>query len=420
MVSKMVLPAALAAAMMAGSAEAQVSGGFGQPVTGGFAQQPVTGGFAQPVVPGGFAQPTTNFNALNSGITPQFQPIFPNNNFGFTGPFADPRFGFNAGFNQFTPAFGGGFVNPNFVQFVPSFGGYGGYPGWGYSGPLIDVRSAWTQNPPVFPGYRGIPIAGINSPPLQPGARATRIVNSGSGSGYDYQSLARADALARTGNPAAVTGGADPDSSFGGETQGVTTGSPRIVTGRITNQAPGIEENYGPNGLGPNSGVIETRTAQRNGNGQTRTARTQATPPTFNGYPAVNVANVDPQQVRLVNRIEDVMEDRPLTEGTVVGMGTDGVSVRYERDGEILVQTFPAGQVFFFPSGGELATANTAPGMLRAGDQVLIPLPASDTIIRQSVAGTRQEVGGDQEVGGEVEEAPVRVRRASPARRPAK
>lgn len=356
MVNKMLMPAALAALTISSVAEAQTSVPL-TPSFGGGTTVPNTavnrfgGNPGQFGVNGTFGANNGFNNGFGTPFNTNIAPVFPNGTFAngvqvdprFSDPrstFFDPRLNVNGSSLGFTPG-----VTPG-NQFVPGNGFGSGYfyNPWGYSGPLVDTTGAYAaaQNP----GFRrmgGIPIAGVNSPPLQPGRfRVTRIVDGGSGSGYDYASRARADALSGTGNPAVA-----PSRGSG-------------VSNEQLNQS-------------------------------------------------VNVSEIDPQQIRVVNRMEDVMDNRPLTEGMVMSLGSGTVSVRYTQDGNLRVQSFPAAQVFYFQSGGGMATASMANGALQPGDRVLIPVPAQSTIIRQSVAGSRQESRSN---GG--------TRRTSPARRPAR
>lgn len=103
------------------------------------------------------------------------------------------------------------------------------------------------------------------------------------------------------------------------------------------------------------------------------------------------VNQIKPQQVKLASRMEDVMDDRPITEGTVTDINGTGILVRYEVDGEPKIMRFTPGQVFFFHRNGDLATAAVEPGSVRTGSKVLIPIPINREP-RQSVAGSRQEV----------------------------
>jgi hypothetical protein len=237
----------------------------------------------------------------------QVVPTDPNSGFATGFNAIDPRLQFNGSSFGFTPG-----VTPGNFFFVPSTG-YGYYNpylyGYGYT--------PWYNNP-ANAGYMamlnqqyggsmrrggGLPIAGVNSPPLQAGAPTRMTIrDGGSGSGYDVRAVERADEL-----------------------------------------------------------------AQDNA--------------------AINVGSTDPQQVRLANRMEDVMLNQPLTQGTVVGKEDGGVLVRFQKEGEMETRRFDNSQVFHFSASGRLATANTA--SLTEGTSVLVPLPAS-RVIRQSVAGSRQ------------------------------
>jgi hypothetical protein len=306
--------------------------------------------------------------------------------------FFDPRLQFNGGSLGFTP----GSTTGN--TFIPANGdGFFFHNPWGYSGPMVDARGAWAQRGgPAFGGT--VPVAGLNSPPVGRGsARVTRIVDGGSGSGYDYASLAVADALTGNDLPRPAGGVIDPGVvptrvSVRGGTTVVRTqpiAPTHVAVGTV--RTPPTVQVFEPS--------IPTRTAVAGSRTVYRTTEN-----------VVNVAEVNPQQIRLADHMEDVMENRPLTEGTVISLHDRDVVVRYLSRGVVTVERFPMGNVFFFHNGGTLATASTGGRMLQPGDEVLIPLPTTVSIERQSVAGSRQEINGSTR---------VRVRRA-PARRPAK
>jgi len=238
---------------------------------------------------------------------------FPNDGSGFFGAGSnvgggfnfDPRLqiggsslGFTPGVtpgNQFFPGSGSGFF------FTPY--------GFGNSGPMFNSVGPWAaqNNSGVGIMRGGIPIAGLNSPPLRPGPyRWVNVRDGGSGSGYEYQSRARADELAQQGESATIS---------------------------------------------------------------------------------VRVA--DPEQARVAVRMENLMENRPLTQGTIVGPKEGALVVRYEKDGQSRINRFDRSTVFFFGSGGRLAAANAA--SLPSGTEVLVPLPTTQEY-QQAVAGSRQEM----------------------------
>lgn len=102
----------------------------------------------------------------------------------------------------------------------------------------------------------------------------------------------------------------------------------------------------------------------------------------------VKTASADPQQLKVVERAEDLMENRPLREGQVVRIGATGVTVKYEVNGDYRTERFPVGQVFFFQND-KLAALDTAPSALREGDRVMIPESVQEP--REAVAGSREE-----------------------------
>lgn len=79
------------------------------------------------------------------------------------------------------------------------------------------------------------------------------------------------------------------------------------------------------------------------------------------------------EQSEVVNRMQEVMNNRPLREGTVVTTGATAFKVRYRADGMNHTERVPVADVFFFRGDGELASAATRPGAIHAGDRVLIP-----------------------------------------------
>jgi len=283
--------------------------------TGARAQttSPVTVPTTSPVVvsPNGGSNLGTQFPSNQSG---QFGNSNQFGQFGNSGQFGnfnqfgnfDPRLNFDGSSLGFTPG-----VTPG-NQFLPGFGNGGYYynnynNGSGYSGPMFNSMGPWANQNNFGLGIQSggrVPIAGLNSPPIGRGPRYANIRNDGSGSGYDYQSQARADAMAqqRAQGTAAVTG---PDT----------------------------------------------------------------------------------QQARISNQMENLMENRPLTQGTVVGPKQGTLVVRYQNNGESRINRFSPSSVYYFGSSGRMATANSA--SLPPGTSVLIPMPTAAEY-RQAVAGSRQ------------------------------
>ena len=128
----------------------------------------------------------------------------------------------------------------------------------------------------------------------------------------------------------------------------------------------------------------------------------------------------DPDQARLLRRMQRLMESRPLTAGEVVQVGATAVRVRYEVDGRARTGSVPVNDVFFFRSNPrtgrrELATAATLPGELAPGDRTLIPLGTRDEP-QQRVAGSRQEIRSPRKIApGDRSGIEVRI---TPVRRP--
>lgn len=322
----------------------------------------------QPGVNGGFTTMNNGF-AAGSGLGA--------NSFN-NGGFVDPRFVVPTG-NGVPTAVSPGFANNTF--FNPGFGG-GFVPAYygpmGYYGPNYVPQTRVVYQPVPVP----VP---VNTRPARP--QRVRIIDGGSGSGYDYASRARADALARTGNPALAAGRRADDSEFGGATQGVETGNVDVVYDSGETRVPGIEHRYGPEGITNSSPVRDRfvsapRRNEDRSSGRTYVSRRETA--------TVDVAEIDPQQVRLANHMENVMEDRPLTEGTVIGKDEYGIIVQYQVNGDTRTRSFAPGDVFFFGNGTRLKTAGVT--SVAVGADVLVPMPATATVVRQSVAGSRQEL----------------------------
>lgn len=94
----------------------------------------------------------------------------------------------------------------------------------------------------------------------------------------------------------------------------------------------------------------------------------------------------DAGQAKVVRSFENVMEDRPLVEGTVERVGATGVLVRYEQGGEMVSGRFDHSRVFFFQDE-QLASGSSRPELLQPGMKVLVPQPEPAS----AVAGVREE-----------------------------
>lgn len=361
--------AALALALGGGVAQAQTAGTTGTPGVGTFGGQTLPGalgGGSLPGIPssggpllfgsGGFGLSPTFANtfptAAGNGLVPigplQFQPGVGFVPTGFVSPFA----GLGAstlvpnGPLQFVPGVGfqataygtpagqplptttvpgtGGFLPP---VTNPGYGGYYGGGGYGpyYSGTLVGFpRMGYVAQPGFgLAGYRGsVPIIGINVPAGGLAARTT----------------------------------------------------PRVTRTRVSSGAVlPTEVAMAPGTRMPRQLVAGRRQEARDTDERSGEEKPTITP-SF-------TSQVDPQQIRLANRMENVMEDRPLTEGTVVTVGATGVLVRYEQDGEFRTERFRPAQVFFFHKHAQdsrLASAETDPDYVRKGDRVLVPIAESD------------------------------------------
>jgi hypothetical protein len=102
----------------------------------------------------------------------------------------------------------------------------------------------------------------------------------------------------------------------------------------------------------------------------------------------IRSAPADPEQLRMAQRVENIMENRPLREGQVTAIGASGVVVRYDLNGQMKTERFSVDQAFFFDESGRLATISSAPGSVSVGDRVMIPTEGSRP--RQAVAGSRE------------------------------
>jgi len=101
--------------------------------------------------------------------------------------------------------------------------------------------------------------------------------------------------------------------------------------------------------------------------------------------PAGDMASRDPRQVQLANRMQSVMMNHAVTQGTVVGKQDGGLLVQFTQDGATRTQRFPSSQVFYFGSTGRIGSGPN----IAEGTSVLVPAPSGQAI-RQSVAGSRQ------------------------------
>jgi len=97
----------------------------------------------------------------------------------------------------------------------------------------------------------------------------------------------------------------------------------------------------------------------------------------------------DARQAEVALNAEELMNQRPLREGTVTRAAAANLDVRVHTDASDQVHTYPAGEVFFFRTNGAIATAATAPNTLRTGDRVLVPEPLAKEP-RAAVAGSRE------------------------------
>jgi len=117
------------------------------------------------------------------------------------------------------------------------------------------------------------------------------------------------------------------------------------------------------------------------------------------GGPATTVTrtpSIDPQELQAAQRMEDIMENRPVTDGTVVSLGATTAKIRYQVDGRTREALLPLENVFFFGPNERtgrttLQTVAGAAGKVGVGDEVMIPIQSGGEI-RSAVAGSRQEM----------------------------
>jgi len=323
--------------------------GFGVPGgAAGIAQGPFTG-----LTPfnNGFAVDPRFFNPQSQGVDPRFTT-------GFNNGFVDPRFatGFNTGFvdPRFATGFDTGFVDPRFAS------------NNGFVDPRLGLGNGFVN--PFVQSFGFVPGLGTGfGPAFGPGA-----ITSGGGIYPPF-------------DPATGVQGMVP----GGAMIGAPRGLNYAIGGSRTyiDTSPKTPEDFArARLLGEREAVAGSREELRGGAGMEGENGTQR---------EILRAPATRDQVALANKLENLMAERPMREGLVLKIATDTVEVSYKCDGESKVETFPAGEVFFFRTSGSLATAATARGGLKVGDRVLVACEekrASEP--RQSVAGSREESSG--------------------------
>jgi hypothetical protein len=256
-----------------------------------------------------------------------------------TGTFVQP----GTGFGQFgTGQFGTG-------QFgTGTIGGTLGQPGTGTFGPLGTGQIVFDQFGNPF----------FSSPSVfQPGATFTPSPGGFYPGGY--------------GGYGGYGGGYGPYGPWGNVS---TSGPTYLSTGGVATPRMGLMAFHQPLPFVPRPAT------------GTRTARVRIVPqitPSTNVEPMAGPTS--PQEIRVAQRASAVMANRPLVPGTVTAVGATGIQVRYQIDGEMRTRRFPVTEVFFF-NNDDLAAADTAPGLLRVGDRVMVPAEEA----REAVAGSRQ------------------------------
>ncbi len=104
----------------------------------------------------------------------------------------------------------------------------------------------------------------------------------------------------------------------------------------------------------------------------------------------VDTGVVTAMELRASRQIQDVMENRAITEGELIRLGATGAQVRITLNGEVRTERYPIENVFFFGSDGRLTTAAQAPDLVVPGASVLVPVPAGTET--EQVAGSRETI----------------------------
>jgi len=293
----------------------------------------------------------------------------------FGNPIGASGFGTGASFTAsplVTPGFGTGYGVPF----------YGGYPGYGQANPNLGLAySGMNPGADQMTGAiaatrsRGM-VTGVNAPPVNPNAFVGRNV--------------RIDTTPKTPE--------DFD---------------RARRIRVTASVAGTREEF-RNDADRSERAVGTRIdAEINGSGgragSTGTG-TNAAPAGISNTGTIQTAPATRDQVILASKAQHLMASRPMREGLVTKIDTDTIEVNYTCNSMTQTKAFPAGEVFFFRAGGELATAAVAKGTLKIGDQVMV---ACNDEPRQAVAGMRQEMrsnGTDSSSAAQTQTGTTRAR----------
>lgn len=100
----------------------------------------------------------------------------------------------------------------------------------------------------------------------------------------------------------------------------------------------------------------------------------------------VDTGTMTAMELRASRQIQDIMENRPITEGELIRLGATGAQVRITVNGTVRTERYEIENVFFFGADGRLMTAAQAPDLAVPGSRVLVPVPAVD----EQVAGSRE------------------------------
>jgi hypothetical protein len=128
----------------------------------------------------------------------------------------------------------------------------------------------------------------------------------------------------------------------------------------------------------------------------------------------------DAQEIQVAQRVERIMEERPLREGQVIAVNERDIEVRYELNGEAVTERLPMDEVFFFDENERLRSAESFPDLVARGDSVLFATPVErvagvqEVIPQEAVAGERQEIRIEED------DLLPEERVVAPARRPAR
>lgn len=266
----------------------------------------------------------------------------------------------------------------------------------------------------VFPGVNGVPVNGgvvlpngaVVQQPFVNGAPNGALFQFVPGTGF--VPLNAGGALPGTGfngfNGGPQVVGVDPFgnpvTAFGtgfypGFNPGLTSLPMYGISPYGTSQVPLYRGTLGvPSGAMPNGRVPVAGVNARRGRDRWSSRDTRVPVPAQGSDAALQVRapSTDPQQMRVANRLENIMENRPMLSGRLIRTDAQGALVEYEVNGEIREDRFPLDQVFFFHQNGDASTLAVEPRLVAVGGNVLVPQPEAASPV-QSVAGSRQ-VGG--------------------------